>query len=129
MTRRTTRRTINFRYAVNMLLFSGSSPIVVSCGVRDHLSCNYQKYAQRKWHVMTLMTTKTTMMLLTTHQNECYTACIQNSMSTRITIPSSGACTLKLCDGLRASVTLRAMSIGVLYSWHAGPTKLNRSVG
>ena len=35
---------------------------------------------------------------------------------------SSGACTLKWCDGLRASVTPKIMSAGVLYSWQVQPS-------
>ena len=31
--------------------------------------------------------------------------------------PSPGACTLKWCDGLRASMTPRAISVGVSHSW------------
>ena len=31
--------------------------------------------------------------------------------------PSPGACTLKWCDGLRASMTPRAISVAVLHSW------------
>ena len=36
-------------------------------------------------------------------------------------IPSPGTCTLKWCDGLRASMTPRAISVGVSHSWQVQP--------
>ena len=36
--------------------------------------------------------------------------------------PSPDACTLKWCDGLRASITPRATSVGVSHSWQVQPS-------